>query len=198
VFYNYHISFSRVNGRFEAQRVILMARRLILYPKSITLVVGPQGRADKMVELAASVALRGEVHVLDAGNSFSAFGAARYVRRRTPRSGKVLRRIKVARAFTCYQVLSLLRKTPDTPDPKIVMGLLSTFRDESVSLEESRRLLEVVVGELYRLRRNAAVAVSVSRPPQPERAGLVDYLVSAADRVQHEAETVEYVPARLL
>jgi hypothetical protein len=36
-----------------------MARRLILYPKSITLVVGPQGRAEKMVELAASVALRG-------------------------------------------------------------------------------------------------------------------------------------------
>ena len=104
----------------------------------------------------------------------------------------------MARAFTCYQVLSLLRKTPDTRHPKIVMDLLSTFRDESVSLEESQRLLEVVVGELYRLRRNAAVAVSISRPPQPERAGLVDYLVGAADRVQREPETVDFAPVRLL
>ena len=175
-----------------------MARRLILYPKSITLVVGPQGRAEKMVELAASVALRGEVHVLDAGNSFRAFAAARYVRRRTPRSAEILRRIKVARAFTCYQVLSLLRKTPETADPKIVMGLLSTFGDESVSLEESQRLLEVVVGELFRLRRNAALAVSISRPPQPERAVLFDFLVSAADRVQREPETTDFTPVRLL
>lgn len=175
-----------------------MARRLILFPKSITLVVGPRARAEKMVELAASVALRGEVHVLDAGNSFSAFGAARYVRRSTPRSQEVLSRIKVARAFTCYQVLSLLRNTPDTRHPKIVMDLLSTFRDESVSLEESQRLLEVVVGELYRLRRKAAVAVSISRPLQPERAGLSDYLVGVADRVQREAETAEFSPVGLL
>jgi hypothetical protein len=175
-----------------------MARRLILLPKSITLVVGPRARAEKMVELAASVALRGEVHVLDAGNSFSAFEAARYVRRQTPRSGDVLQRIQVARAFTCYQVVTLLRKTPDTASPKLVMGLLSTFRDEGVTLEEGQRLLEVVVGELYRLKRKAAVAVSISSTLQPERAGLADYLIEAADRVQRESRVSQYTPARLL
>ncbi len=175
-----------------------MARRLILFPKSITLVIGPRARAEKMVELAASVALRGEVHVLDAGNSFSAYAAARYVRRQTPRSRDVLQRIQVARAFTCYQVVTLLRKTPDTADPKLVMDLLSTFRDEGVSLDESRRLLEVVVGELFRLRRKAAVAVSISRPLQPERAGLADFLIDAADRVQRDGETSHYAPVRLL
>lgn len=175
-----------------------MARRLILFPKSITLVIGQRARAEKMVELAASTALRGDVHVLDAGNSFSAYGAARYVRRRTPRSRDVLRRILVARAFTCYQVVTLLRQTPESEDPKLVMDLLSTFSDESVSPEESRRLLGVAIGELYRLRRTAAVAVSISRPPQPERAGLVDLLVDAADRVQRESRSVDFTPARLL
>jgi hypothetical protein len=175
-----------------------LARRLILLPKSITLVVGQRARAEKMVELAASVALRGDVHVLDAGNSFNAYGAARYVRRQTPRSRDVLRRILVARAFTCYQVVSLLRQTPDSEDPKLVMDLLSTFSDESVSPEESRRVLGVVIGELYRLRQKAAVAVSISRPPQPERAGLVDLLVEAADRVQRENDLVRFRPARLL
>jgi hypothetical protein len=78
------------------------------------------------------------------------------------------------------------------------MDLLSTFSDESVSPEESRRLLEVAIGELYRLRRKAAVAVSVSRPLHPERAGLVDLLADAADRVQRESGTVRFTPARLL
>jgi hypothetical protein len=179
-------------------RKALMARRLILFPKSVTLVIGPRARTDKMVELAASMALRGEVHVLDAGNTFSAYGAARYVRRQTPSSRDVLRRILVARAFTCYQVVSLLRQTPDSADPKLIMGLLSTFRDESVPLDESRRLLEVVIGELHRLRQKAAVAVSISRPPQPERAALVDLLAEAADRVLQEGETARFSPVRLL
>jgi hypothetical protein len=151
-----------------------------------------------MVELAGSIALRGDVHVLDAGNSFSAYGAARYVRRQTPRSRDVLRRILVARAFTCYQVVTLLKQTPDSADPKLVMDLLGTFSDESVSLEESRRLLWVVIGELRRLRRTAAVAVSISRPPQAERAGLVNLLVEASDRVQREDQTASFKPARLL
>lgn len=175
-----------------------LARRLILFPERITLVVGQRARAEKMVELAASMSLRGEVHVLDAGNSFSAYGAARYVRRQTPRSQDVLRRILVARAFTCYQVVSLLRQTPDSQDPKLVMDLLSTFSDENVSPEESRRVLGVVIGELRRLRRTAAVAISISRPPQPERAGLVDLLVEVADRVQRENDMVRFKPARLL
>ena len=129
--------------------------------------------------------------------SFGAFAAARYVRRRTPRSQEILQRIKVARAFTCYQVLALLRNTPDSPHPKIIMGLLSTFRDESVSPEEGRRLLEVVVSELHRLRRSSAVAVSVRDRLQPERQGLVDFLVSAADRVRREEIAAKSEPARL-
>jgi hypothetical protein len=183
---------------FYRTRRCLLARRMILFPESITLVVGQRARAEKMVELAASMSLRGEVHVLDAGNSFSAYGAARYVRRQTPRSQDVLRRILVARAFTCYQVVSLLRQTPDSQDPKLVMDLLSTFSDENVSPEESRRVLGVVIGELRRLRRTAAVAISISRPPQPERAGLVDLLVEVADRVQRENDMVRFKPARLL
>ena len=150
-----------------------------------------------MVELAASTALRGLVHVLDAGNSFSAFRAARYARRQTHLSSDVLERILVARAFTCYQVLTLLRQTPATADPKLIMGLLDTFTDENVSLDESLRLLQVVVGELDRLKRKASVAVSVSRPPQPSRSVLVEYLVQAADRVQYEEAPVARAPARL-
>jgi hypothetical protein len=174
-----------------------LARRLILQPNSMTVVIGRPARDEKMVELAASVALRGPVDVLDAGNGFSAFEAARYVRRRTPRSAEVLGRIRVARAFTCYQVLALLRATPSTPQPKIVLGLLSTFRDENVAIEESRRVLEAAVGELYRLKREAAVAVSVAHLPQPSRRCLLDYLAGAADQVQCEEVAHAAPQARL-
>lgn len=175
-----------------------MERRLILLPGKITLVIGERARSTKMVELAASMALRGDVHVLDAGNSFSAFQAARYVRRQTARSREVLGRILVARAFTCYQVITLLRQTPASADPKLVMGLLSTFYDEAVSPEEGLRLAEVAVTELHRLSRRAAVAVSISHPRRPDRAALVDLLMRSADRIERERPAKQYTPARLL
>jgi hypothetical protein len=79
--------------------------------------------------------------------------------------------------------VTLFRQTPAGPAPQLIFDLLATFYDESVTLEESHRLLRVVLGHLFRLRREAPVAVSVSRPPQPERAGLVEVLAAAADQV---------------
>jgi hypothetical protein len=175
-----------------------MTHKLAAVPETITLAVGRRARSDSLIELAAELALKGEVHVLDGGNSFSAYKAARFVRRLTTNSGEVLQRILLARAFTCYQVITLLRQTPDSPDPKMVMGLLATFCDESVSLDESRRLLEIAIGELVRFRRSSAVVVSVARPPQPERAILVDLLVGAADKVILDNAPAPVIPARLL
>ncbi len=171
---------------------------ITLAPETITLALDSRAKAENMVELAATLALQGPVHVLDGGNSFSAYRAARFVRRRTRHSSEALQRILLARAFTCYQVVTLLRQTPESADPKLVMGLLATFCDESVSVGESHRLLEIVTGELFRLRRSSAVVVSTRRPPQPERAGLVDVLVDAADQVLLDRVSDAQEPARLL
>jgi hypothetical protein len=166
-----------------------MTLQLDLDTSNLTLLVGPWAKrpafADKqvMAEFTARLAMRGQVHVLDGGNSFDAYRVARLIRRQTPRLDQLLERILVARAFTCYQVVTLFEQAPATPAPHLVLDLLATFCDESVSAEEGRRLLKQVLLHLDRLRKQAPIVVTVRRPPQPERAGLVDALVEAADHV---------------
>jgi len=164
---------------------------------TLNVLVGPQAERQAMLELTAMLALRGPVNVLDGGNCFDAFRVARLIRRQTPRLSETLQQVQVARAFTCYQVLTLFKQTPAGPAPQLVFNLLATFYDESVSLDESHRLLGVVIDHLYRLRQRAPVAVSVSRPPQPERASLVDTLVAAADQVLVREEQPATVATRL-
>ena len=160
---------------------------------TLSLMIGPRGEREAMTELAAMLALRGPVCVLDGGNSFDAYRVARLIRRQTPRLTDMLHNVQIARAFTCYQVLTLFRQTPSGPAPQLVLNLLATFCDESVKVDESRRLLGAVIEHLHRLRGRAPVAVSISRPPQPERAGLVDMLMEAADQVlvRHDQQVLQ-------
>jgi hypothetical protein len=115
------------------------------------------------------------VCVLDAGNRFNAYTVARAARGRPG----VLNRITVSRAFTCYQVLSLLETSssapagdaaaaprgrtgsdgmllprpvrPAGPVTFVVLDLLSTFYDESVQAGERKRLLRDCIRHLERL-----------------------------------------------
>ncbi len=147
------------------------------------LLIGPRAEREAMLKVAARLALRGPVHILDGGNSFDAFQVARHIRRQTPLLDQALDRIQVARAFTCYQVVTLFTQTPASDRPYLVLDMLATFYDESVSLAESERLLGIVVGHLGRLSHLAPVLVSIRPPLMPDRSGLVRILCQAADQL---------------
>ncbi|MCP4418015.1 MAG: hypothetical protein GY805_15440, partial [Chloroflexi bacterium] len=93
------------------------------------LVIGSHAERMQMLELSAVLALRGSVRVLDGGNSYDALYVARYIRRHTVRLDEALKRISVARAFTCYQMVTLLQQTAVFPSPTLVLDLLTTFGD---------------------------------------------------------------------
>lgn len=152
------------------------------------LLIGPRAEREAMLKVAAGLAQRGPVHILDGGNSFDAFQVARHVRRQTPLLDQALDRIQVARAFTCYQVVTLFTQTPASNTPYLVLDMLATFYDESVSLAESERLLGIVIRHLARLSHFAPVLVSVRPPVMPERSGLVRILCRVADQVYSEAQ----------
>jgi hypothetical protein len=156
------------------------------------LLIGPRAEREAMLKVAARLALRGPVRILDGGNSFDAFQVARHIRRQTPLLDQALDRIQVARAFTCYQVVTLFAQTPTGDTPHLVLDMLATFYDESVSLVESERLLGIVIGHLGRLSHFAPVLVSIRTPLMPERSGLVRLLCRAADQVY--SETAPAVP----
>lgn len=154
--------------------------------QGLIVVLAPHAARAHMLALAARLARRGALQVLDAGNRFNAYEVARFLR-----SGgadgfqEALERIRVARAFTPFQMLALLQATPGGSIPSLVLDLLSTFYDESLPHAERRRQLVLCTAELRRLSQAAPVVVSVRPPPPPEPdpQGLVDIVQQAADQV---------------
>lgn len=138
---------------------------------------------ESLLDFTAVLALRGPVCVLDAGNRFDPYHITRAIRRQTAQLDQALGRIYIARAFTCYQVITLLQKTPATPMPHLIFDLLATFSDQAVSSAESIRLLQIAVAELLRLRRHAPVIVSAGTVAQGNRSGLLRLLKATADLV---------------
>jgi hypothetical protein len=131
--------------------------------------------------LLAAIARLGEhtpVRVLDGGNRFNAYVVARVARGRP----ETLDRITVSRAFTCYQAFSLLKSTPASPYPFIVLDMLNTFYDESVQSAERMRLLKTCIVHLERLQSTSGGVVSVHPPavPSHEAVEMLELLQASA------------------
>ncbi len=142
------------------------------------LLVGPHSLNATLLTLISRLGKGAPVRVLDGGNRFNAYNVARQAGGRP----EVLNRITVSRAFTCYQVLSLLGSTPASASPFVVLDLLNTFYDESVQAAERKRLLRGCIANLHRLEQKSGGAVSVHPPavPSPVAVELLEMLQQAA------------------
>ena len=175
-----------------------MDHTLQLFPQQLHLVLAPhRAQRQMMTQLTARLALTNRVRLVDAGNCFDGYGLARQLRHQTPRWQEALERVSVARAFTCYQVETLLSETVADFSPVLVLNLLDTFYDENVNLAERLRLLKVSLAELRRLHRAASVAVSTCQPTRDQPAELLEMLKDAAGQVWSFEEPQPLEPMRL-
>ena len=153
-------------------------------------VVGRHAAAERLIELAAQLALRGPLLVLDCGNRANPQTLAHSLRRYTNDPVGALQRVESARAFTCYQVVTLLEQTALRPlhKPVLIFDLLTTFYDESVSYREGRRLLEYAIGQIQAIHRHVPVVASAAPPPNefPQRQTFLNHLCSQAEEVWQE------------
>jgi hypothetical protein len=134
----------------------------------LTLIAGPRGlRRELTTQLSVHLALLGGLRVLDGGNSFDGLKLARELRRQTRAYHAALDRVQVARAFTCYQMGTLLSDTQPDRLPTLVLDLLATFYDENTALSDRARLLEGVWGRLLLLSRVAPLFVSAEPGDDP-------------------------------
>jgi hypothetical protein len=141
---------------------------------AFTLAVLPRRAIRPLLGLAARLALRAPLRVLDGGNCFNAYVVAMVLRQSTDDIDAALERIHVARAFTCYQMTVMLEESPAAPIATLVLDMLATFRDENVPVVERRRLLKGCLERLQRLAAAAPVMVSASPdggPPMDGRRG---------------------------
>jgi hypothetical protein len=90
-----------------------------------------------------------DVIVLDGANRFDPYMASSFARRALISPERLLKRIRIARAFTCYQMatmavekLSSLLSTESQKPWVILLGLITTFLDEDVPEREVRPLFE--------------------------------------------------------
>jgi hypothetical protein len=175
-----------------------MDNPLQLSPRQLHLVIAPhRAQRQMMTILIARLALTGQVRLVDAGNCFDGYGLARQLRQQTSYWQQALGRVSVARAFTCYQVETLLSESVSDFSPVLVLNLLDTFYDENVKLTERLRLLDVSLAELRRICRTASVAVSASLPKPNQPGELLEMLTAAAGQVWSYEEPQTLEPLRL-
>lgn len=107
-------------------------------------------------ELVAWLAAKGDVFILDGGNSFDAYGVIRTISRHAkPQLPLYLARVHTARSFTCYQTLALSTQAKNCGYPVVALNITQNFNDENVLYEERRFLfqacLETLLGLNHRL-----------------------------------------------
>lgn len=138
-----------------------------------------------MLSLAAKLALGGHLLLLDCGNRVNAITITRKLRHLTHDPITALQNIHSARAFTCYQVVALLAKAAQNRAalPVLIVDLLATFYDESITLHQSHRLLKEALDSIEKICMTAPVVISARPPPTAyrERHALVEQLAGAAD-----------------
>jgi len=149
---------------------------------SLQLLIAPSDFQRKAsLQFIAELAQTGPVRVLDGGNRFDVLTLNRELRRRDLLLYTALERIQVARAFTCYQMATLLEEPAPQGIPTLVLNLLSTFQDENASLTERLRLLDICLHALVKNARHTPVLVVLH--PQPAEEPFLVRIRESVDRV---------------
>jgi hypothetical protein len=150
----------------------------------LTLLWGVNTPTRTLLGALTMLAARGlSVRVFDGGNRFDGYFVARLARRLAPDLPAVMGRIRLSRAFTCFQLAELIENALPEPAPLFGLDFLATFYDESVPLRDSERLLSTTLAHLKRLAAAGPVIIGAQEPRSlvKERWSLLDQLQAAAD-----------------
>ena len=150
--------------------------------KLIVLYTLDAARTESMT-LIAELGLRGAVTILDGGNRYRPYQVATLLRRKTVDISTVANRLFSRRAFTCYEMNTLLGSTPSLNQPYLILDLLNTFYDDHVPAHEATRLLVSCLNQIQRLLLSGPVVVTLAPPLVNERAFLFEQVCRKADEV---------------
>lgn len=152
--------------------------------KGVHLFLAPRAFLKQTIPgLIARMVVTTPVKILDGGNTINVHQLARQIRLHTGKLFQALDRIHLSRAFTCYQMAALLCESTSGTFPIVVLELLATFYDESVSLSERTRLLDQSLREIEQLSRSSPVLITASDTAMPEKEVLLNMLEKCADQV---------------
>jgi hypothetical protein len=158
------------------------------------LLVETNGRpSEGITELFAAIALRGSFYAIASGEWLPTYALAHTIRKHTTAIHQVLGRVRLARPFTCYQVLDLLTDIRPECDPVLVLDFLHHFHNPDVRLDVRKRVLEQCCRRLEHLSLSRIVLVFVQSLDTEEYRSFIPILANTADDVVQvaEADTIE-------
>ena len=129
-------------------------------------IVGSQHK--KITELIAALGLRGSLYTIAGSDWVPSYGLARSLRLKTVEVKRVLDRTRLARAFTCYQMLDLLASTRPDGNPVLVLNFLHTFYSPDIPLHVRMRVLKQCCQHLERLSYYEPVAVLIEQTTEDD------------------------------
>jgi hypothetical protein len=149
----------------------------------LLLVVTAGREREGLAGLIAALALRGPACVLAGSDWVPGYGLAHALRRRTVEVAGALERVRLARAFTCYQLLDLLAGTAPDSCPLLVLDFLHTFYSPDIPLPVRWRVLNGCGRHLQRLAVERPVAVIVQHTAEADSPRFFSFLAAIADEV---------------
>lgn len=174
------------SGAPEIARLWL-AERL---PGQLGALLGPRGVLKLYPWLVAPALFAGEhILVADGGNSFNPYDLGRIAEWTGLPADGLLRKVHISRAFTCHQMLALVRKIPEFASRQrirlvLLPGLLDTFYDESIPAKEAKRLWLATLESIGRLASKGFLLLAVCpEHPMERKRAFRRMLEKSADRI---------------
>jgi hypothetical protein len=155
----------------------------VLKTGKLIVLYAPDAARTESMTLIAELGLRGAVTILDGGNRYQPYQVAKLLRRKTANISTAANRLFSQRAFTCYEMNTLLGSTPSLLQPYVILDLLNTFYDDHVPCREARRLLDICLNQIQRLVLSGPVVVTLAPPLAEERGFLFEQVCRKADEV---------------
>ena len=143
------------------------------------------GRHDKRQAVAwiTAVALRGPLSIVAGSEWVPSYSVARAIRQDTVEVERVLGNVRLARAFTCYQLLDLLASTRGDGTPILVLDFLHTFFSPDILLPVRIRTLQACCRNLRRLSLRQPVTVFAVQETDPDYEIFYALLSASMDEV---------------
>jgi hypothetical protein len=152
--------------------------------KGIHLFIAPRAFLKQSIPgLIAQMAVTTPLKILDGSNTINVHQLARQIRLRTGELFQALDRVHLSRAFTCYQMATMLCEAAACAYPIVILELLATFYDESVSIIERTRLLNQSLLEIEQMSRSSPVLITASDTTLPENEAWLNLLEKSAGQI---------------
>ena len=132
---------------------LLVESALAARPGHFLLVATLGMERGRVTELIAQLSLRGPLTILAGSDWLPGDRLTRSLRRETVDVKQVLEHVRLARAFTCYQLANLLAEMKPDGAPLLVLDFLHTFYSPDLPLPVRFKVLKECCQSLQRLAR---------------------------------------------